>query len=364
MKVPGVYYVGVGYGGILIGVFIHTHDQTAKAESSSPAIEALPAEIEGLPLKVKPVYILPPPPGVIVVHPDGIREEADECPAGFQEYINLSWRFCLGPGVSTVPTDIMEPPIAGIPHEECLQILERHREFLEQLPGMESVGMGAGGISVYTSNPDVVPAEVEGLPIITKPALGRGILSNHTITNQIRPLHGGVDISEDPAVFPLSSRATLTGIAVADGKPWLIFPSHMTHQCASPSPCPPPASPSNDLNACPHNVIIPATQQHAGTLIITQPDTDQPTIKGRVGWLQRWDPIRPGGLSTDVAAAFMDDDSNEQNGSLRADRKQEMLQAIRGHEFTGITRPARANEGSRYCKLKFTARHERRGDRY
>ncbi len=59
----------------------------------------------------------------------------------------------------------MAPPIAGIPYEEALAILERHREEIMRLPGVQSVGMGNGGIVVETDNPAVLPLEIEGLPI-------------------------------------------------------------------------------------------------------------------------------------------------------------------------------------------------------
>ena len=66
----------------------------------------------------------------------------------------------------------MAPPIAGIPYEEALAILERHREEIMRLPGVQSVGMGHEGIVVEIDNPAVLPPEIEGLPIKPTPPGG------------------------------------------------------------------------------------------------------------------------------------------------------------------------------------------------
>jgi hypothetical protein len=63
----------------------------------------------------------------------------------------------------------MEPPIAGIPYEKALEILERHQDELMELPGVGAVGMGADGIEVNTNNPAAVPADIEGLPVKVLP---------------------------------------------------------------------------------------------------------------------------------------------------------------------------------------------------
>jgi len=113
-----------------------------------------------------PPQFLPPPPGVIILRPGGVREQADSCPEGFKEHVSLGgWRFCIDlEHPETIPP-LMAPPIAGIPYEEALAILERHREEIMRLPGVQSVGMGNGGIVVETDNPAVLPLEIEGLPI-------------------------------------------------------------------------------------------------------------------------------------------------------------------------------------------------------
>src|SRR5205814_2400986 len=110
--------------------------------------------------------LLPPPPGVIILQPGGVREQADSCPKRFKEIVEMGgWRFCVDPEHPETIPPLMAPPIAGIPYEEALAILERHREEIMRLPGVQSIGMGAEGIRVYTDNPAVLPPEVEGLPI-------------------------------------------------------------------------------------------------------------------------------------------------------------------------------------------------------
>lgn len=197
-QLPEVYNVGLGDGGILVGVYVHTNAQGEKPPTLPPRVQALPGTIEGLPLKILPLYVLPPPSGVIVLRPGGVREEAEVCPSGTQEYDQFGWRFCLAGG-ATIPTEMMHLPIAGIPYEECLQILERNQETLGKLPGVQSIGMGDEGIEVYTSQPEALPVDVEGLPLIAKPPRKPGKLLNHSVSIAIRPVHGGLDASQNPA---------------------------------------------------------------------------------------------------------------------------------------------------------------------
>ena len=337
MQVPHVYIVGVGGKGILVGVHVYTDSQGKKPTTLPAALDALPADVEGLPLQLHPLYVLPPPPGVTILRPNGVREAAEACPRAFVEYSQFGWTFCIDrrnpqpiPDSQSISA-MMTPPIAGIPYEECLKILERHRDDLMQLDGVKGVGIGSEGISVYTSNPDIVPSELEGLPVKTKFTLGASGASHTSSNPPVRPLHGGVEIGISGSTI----RGTLTGVVLSEGKPWLVFPTHLLASCDVPSPCPPAsASLSSVLNTCPHNVGVSGTQE------VLQPELSPPAVSPTAGFAQRWDPLQPGQSTTDIAAAFMDNDVgilNEGNGSLRANREQEQWMGNFG--FPGIDRP-------------------------
>ena len=160
---------------------------------------------------------LPPPPGVIILRPDGVREQAKACPAGWQTGKKHSWRFCIDPDNPQPIPPITMSPIAGIPYEEAKAILERYRDELMGLNGVNGVGLGATGIYVFTDEPEIVPAEREGLPIVPLPPFPGVSDMNHTNTSKERPLYGGVamrDILHSSAGF-----GTLTGTVLSQGKP-------------------------------------------------------------------------------------------------------------------------------------------------
>jgi hypothetical protein len=115
MRLPGVQGISLGPEGILI----HTEVPTA-----------LPATIEGLPVKALPPLSASQPPSL-----DQAPEEnsAPETQQGSS----------LPPPVSSEST---LPPIAGIPYEEAVAIANRHREELMRLPGIYFVGVGDGGL--------------------------------------------------------------------------------------------------------------------------------------------------------------------------------------------------------------------------
>lgn len=148
---------------------IPSKDRTIDPEELRRVTTNLPTVIEGLPVNVKPLPILPPPSGVIILLSQGVREQADSCPQEFTEVKVLSWRFCVNPNNPESIPPLMEPPIAGIPYEKALEILERHQDELMELPGVGAVGMGADGIEVNTNNPAAVPADIEGLPVKVLP---------------------------------------------------------------------------------------------------------------------------------------------------------------------------------------------------
>ena len=129
----------------------------------------LPTEVGDIWVRTEPPPPhLPAPPGVIVVRAKGPdhRPELSECPPGYREARKYRWRFCLSGGVP-IPTSLMTPPISGIPYTEAEAIFRRH-DFMD-VPGVSSVGLGADGLVIQTTQPELIPSSVEGLPVRTEP---------------------------------------------------------------------------------------------------------------------------------------------------------------------------------------------------
>src|SRR5919106_6585380 len=73
------------------------------------------------------------------------------------------------------PSEIPRSPIAGIPFNNAVEIYQRHRKDLEQLPGVSAVGLSTEGIFVSTTTPSNLPSQVEGIPITVVPADHPGV---------------------------------------------------------------------------------------------------------------------------------------------------------------------------------------------
>jgi len=114
---------------------------------------------------------------------------------------------------------------------------------------------------------------------------------------------------------------------LSDGKPWLITAAHLLGQCEAQPPCqvcdPPnactPGPPAAKLNQCPH---------YEGQLLGQPPSTGTILPVGRAS---RWTQTAPNSYASDSAAAFMDNNSIEGDGSLSADRRLERYP----YTFTG-----------------------------
>jgi hypothetical protein len=226
--------------------------------------------------------LLDPPAGVIVLRPGGVREQAMSCPAGFKEAPGLNgWRFCVDPVKPEALPPLEVPPIAGIPYEESLKIMERHSQKLAEIPGTESVGLSSEGVIIYTDNPQLAPRTVEGLPIIIrKPEKRRFRNLNHTVNKKVRPIHGAVLFRDE--LNPDWQYSTMTAVGLSQGEPFLIFPAHSLARCDGVPPC--PASAGNPVNStCPRNQIINGTFTTVGTQLIKQPP--QSTASQRVGFV-------------------------------------------------------------------------------
>lgn len=321
-KVPGVYFVAPGNkflipgkkaekSGIFVGVRIHTNAQGEKPTTFPPEIQAIPTEIEGFPVFIEPVYILPPPPGVTILKPGGTREQAESCPAEYQETESRGWRFCVHREHPEPIPAIMAPPIAGIPYVTAMEIMERHRQELMALPGVGAVGMSANGIYIEADDPTVLPAHVEGLPFDVHPRPKQRLVTNaHTITSQVRPVRGGIFAAA-------SYRITLMGIGFGCGM-WFIFPAHaLAAACSGASSCTEP------VERC--------TNRYATTNpLLFQPENR--IAANQIGQVVRWTALNPGGLTLDVAAAWADNDVNQGNCSLSVNREIDGLGSWTGEE--------------------------------
>ncbi|MGE4091119.1 MAG: hypothetical protein AB7G75_09795 [Candidatus Binatia bacterium] len=285
------------------------------------------------PQDVPKVDLLPPPPGVVVLKPGKVREQADACPENFKEVEGYGgWRFCVDPNNPEPIPPLWSPPINGISYEKALEIHHRHVLELSDLPGVQGVGLGADGIHVSTNDPSVVPKEVEGVPIIIDPPPAGSVQPLfHTTTTNIRPLHGAVAMN-DITSGAGQGWGSITGVALSEGKPWLVFPSHLLNNCNQVSPCPPELN--TPLNQCPHYVTA---NQH----IIAQPPVfPLPNI----GYVQRWTQLSNTVTSPDVAAAFMDSNLIEGDGSVSGDRLVE-IGTSSSSAFSGTTIPELPPEG-------------------
>lgn len=189
--------------------------------------------------------------------------------------------------------------------------------------------MGSEGIRVRTTQPELVPSSLEGLPVEALYTAGSPHGALHRVLPKIRPVHGGIAVKDF-----IGSSGTLTGVVLSQNKPWLVFPTHFLSACQMASPC--PIASTSTLNACPHTSV-------SGTQLLDQPPLMPPNNE-MIGLIQRWDPLVSQGLSTDLAAAFLDNDSLDGNMSLHCDRKVENDTPI---TFSGAEEAPMMNENLR-----------------
>jgi len=269
----------------------------AKGEQPSvlpPAIATFPKEIEGVPVALAIKYVLPPPPGVIVVKPGGEYFRADACPPGNIETEHLRWHFCLDANRPEAIPAVMIPPIAGIAYEEAFKILDRYRAELQALPGVGAVGMGGKGIAIDAKDPSVLPKEVEGLPVEARPFVEEILQDkSHTTTGTWRPIRGALSMgiwnrSQEVGV------GTTTGVVYEGGGMWLIFPAHLI-------PLPECSNPNYYCSAPSLSECRDRYPKSAPFVSIAY------TPAMRAGNVVKWTPIASGSNDRDVAAAWIDD---------------------------------------------------------
>jgi hypothetical protein len=93
-QIPGVYAVRGGVNRVIVSVFVHTDERGDKPATLPPALQAIPTTIEGLLVQIQPVYILPPPPGVVVVQPFPPDPQTEACPPESMQAWNLDHLEC------------------------------------------------------------------------------------------------------------------------------------------------------------------------------------------------------------------------------------------------------------------------------
>ena len=77
-------------------------------------------------------------------------------------------------GVPIIAASPYTTPIAGLPYREARGIFARHEATLKQIPGVQEVQLARDGIVVYTEHPDLLPEELEEIPVKALPPLSGG----------------------------------------------------------------------------------------------------------------------------------------------------------------------------------------------
>jgi len=160
--------VGIEAGStLLVNVFVHTEKDGQKPAVLPDALQAIPPFLDAIPVKLEPIYILPPPAGVIVVAPDGTTSIQSACPAQYEVAPMFDWQFCMPPQYAGLPpSSMLLPPIAGIARVDAANAVERNRDKLMKLPEVQAIQLTDDGVFIYTTDPTKLPPTVEGVPVI------------------------------------------------------------------------------------------------------------------------------------------------------------------------------------------------------
>jgi hypothetical protein len=166
--IPGVMGVDIEGGStLLVDVFVHTANDGRKPAVLPDALRAIPPFLDAVPVKLEPHFILPPPAGVVVVAPDGTTSIQKACPDKYELAPMFDWQFCMPPRYAGLPpSSMLLPPIAGISRVDAANAVERNRDKLMKLPGVQSIELTDEGLAIYTTDPTKLPLHVEGLPVI------------------------------------------------------------------------------------------------------------------------------------------------------------------------------------------------------
>jgi hypothetical protein len=79
----------------------------------------------------------------------------------------FDWTFCMPPRYAGLPpSGMLLPPIAGISRVDAANAVERNREKLMKLPGVQGIQLTDDGLLIYTTDPTKLPPHIEGVPVI------------------------------------------------------------------------------------------------------------------------------------------------------------------------------------------------------
>jgi hypothetical protein len=166
--IPGVMGIGIEGGAtLLVDVFVHTDQNGRKPAALPDVLRAIPPFLDAVPVKVQPHYILPPPAGVVVVAMDGTTSIQSACPKDYEVVQMYDWTFCMPPKYPGLPpSGMLLPPIAGKPRVDAANAVQRNRNKLVRLPGVQGIELIDDGLLIYTTDPTKLPSHIEGVPII------------------------------------------------------------------------------------------------------------------------------------------------------------------------------------------------------
>ncbi len=267
---------------------------------------------------------LPPPPGVPNLQLDPVGPMPETLPGSCGPMQH--W----GPGgcVDGAP-EMGVTEINGIPWKEALEIYDRHRDELQKIPGVMSVGIGVNGIILgVLPQHGETPTTVDGLPVETEPFMGMQNYLHRTATQKVRPFHGGLAFAQTADV-PMPT-CTMTTVALVHGDPWIVFPAHCLYPltCGVQSHYPP--GPGGTPLWQVSRYSSPDTQ-------IFQPPNPG-TSDDLIGWVQRYSlaAATPQAVVLDVAIAAMDNNAVDRDLSVKdfvnpeMDKQLEMYNSFNG----------------------------------
>lgn len=139
---------------------------------------------------------------------------------------------------NAVPGPPTTHPVAGLPYEEAVAILQNRRSELQAIPGVQDAGLGEDGIYIYAEEWASLPLALDGLPVKRLPLMGfpvagrsyieaEAVFFRHKAALEQLPRVQGVGLSPDGiAVYtdrPEQLPPALEGIPVVAVEPMGVW---------------------------------------------------------------------------------------------------------------------------------------------